>query len=267
MSFQPIVPFGGNAGWAFLQRTRETQEAAFLRSPVIERDTTYFREKIGEITSAEDLVADRRLLSVALGAFGLDDDLPNKFFIRKVLEEGTAARDAFANRLADKRYAQLADAFRFDLQPPNTQLSTFADQIVSAFETRQFEIAVGNSNETMRLALGLERELESIASRNISEDGLWFTIMGTPPLRAVFESALNLPNSLGALDVDKQLEVFKSAAARSFGDTSVRQFLDPSRQDELIRKFFVGSELNGPAPTTARGSVALSLLQSTKSLF
>lgn len=269
MTFQPVVPFSGNVGWAFLQRTRESQEAAFLRSPVIERDTTYFRERIGEITSAEELVADRRLLTVALGAFGLDDDLPNKFFIRKVLEEGTIARDAFANKLADKRYFEMSEAFGFDLNPPNTRLSDFADRIIDAFETRQFEIAVGNQNESMRLAMGLDRELQAIADRSISEDGLWFTIMGTPPLRAVFETALNLPSSLGSLDVDRQLDVFKSAANRAFGDTSVRQFTDPERQEELIRRFFVGSDLAGGAagPSTARGSVALSLLQSATPLF
>lgn len=267
MTFQPVIPFSGNVGWAFLQRTRDDQQAAFLRSPVIARDTEYFRQKIGEIGSAAELVADRRLLTVALGAFGLDDDLPNKFFVRKVLEEGTIARDAFANRLADKRYAAMAEAFGFDLAPPNTRLSGFPDEIVSAFETRQFEIAVGAQNEPMRLAMGLGRELDTIAARQISEDGLWFTIMGTPPLRKVFETAFNLPSSLGSLDVDRQLDVFKSAANRAFGDTGVRQFTDPDRRDELIRRFFVGTDLSAGAQAgSTRGSVALSLLQASAPL-
>jgi len=262
MSFQPVVPFSGNVGWAFLQRTREAQEAAFLKSPVIERDVAYFREGIGDIASAEELVADRRLLTVALGAFGLDDDLPNRFFIRKVLEEGTIAPDAFANKLTDKRYFEMSKAFGFDLQPSNIALSDFDDRIVAAFETRRFEAAIGRQNEPMRLAMSLERELDVVTARNISEDGLWFTVMGTPPLRAVFETALNLPASLGSLDIDRQLEVFKSAAARVFGDSNLRQFTDPERREELTRKFFVGNELSGPATATVRGSVALSLLQS-----
>lgn len=267
MTFQPVVPFSGNLGWAFLQNTRAAQEAAFAGSAQITRDTEYFRAKIGEVSSAEALVADRRLLSVALGAFGLDDDLPNRFFIRKVLEEGTSAREAFANKLADKRYFELSKAFGFELSPANTALSGFADRVVAAFEARQFEVAVGRQNETMRLALGLAREIETISSRDISEDGLWFTVMGTPPLRAVFEKALNLPSSLGALDVDRQLEALKSAANRAFGDSSVRQFTDPDRQEDLIRKFLVGSELSAGPPTSARGSVALSLLQAAQPLF
>ncbi|MEM9708758.1 MAG: DUF1217 domain-containing protein [Pseudomonadota bacterium] len=267
MTFQPVVPFNGNLGWAFLQRTRETQEAAFTESAVVQRDTDYFRDNIGSITNAEELVADPRLLKVALGAFGLDDDLPNKAFIQKVLDEGTLADDAFANKLADKRYAAMAEAFGFDLAPSNISISTFPEEIISAYEIRQFEVAVGNSNENMRLALGLGRELETISAGSISEDGLWFTIMGTPPLRAVFEAAFNLPTSFGTLDVDRQLEVFKEKAAANFGDSSVRQFTDPDKQEELLRKFFVSSELNLQSASAVRGSVALSLLQSSVSPF
>lgn len=268
MTFQPVIPFSGNAGWSFLQRTLESQQETFEKGTVLQRDVDYFRENIGSVDTAADLVADRRLLTVALGAFGLDDDLPNKAFIQKVLDEGTLERDAFANKLADSRYASLADAFGFDLSPPNTKLSTFPDQIIESFETRQFEIAVGNSNESMRLALGLGRELDDITSRDLSEDALWFTIMGTPPLRAVFEAALNLPASIGALDIDRQLEIFKAKTSQSFGDSSVRQFTDPENQEELLRRFFVGSDLaNATSSSAVRGSVALSLLQSIQPQF
>lgn len=268
MTFQPVIPFGGNAGWSFLQRTLESQQETFEKGTVLQRDVDYFRETIGSVSTAADLVADRRLLTVALGAFGLDDDLPNKAFIEKVLAEGTLEDGAFANKLADSRYASMAEAFGFDLAPPNTALSTFADDIIESFETRQFEIAVGNSDESMRLALGLGRELADISAGDLSEDALWFTIMGTPPLRAVFESAFNLPASIGALDIDRQLEIFKSKAAQSFGDSSVRQFTDPENQEELLRRFFVGSELaSGTSSSAIRGSVALSLLQSIQPQF
>ena len=34
MSFAPIVPFGGYAGWSFLQRTLPAQKHAFEAAPV-----------------------------------------------------------------------------------------------------------------------------------------------------------------------------------------------------------------------------------------
>lgn len=67
MTFQPVIPYGGMAGWAFLQRTQSAQQEAFDDNPVIQRDTEYFLKNIGKISTAEDLVNDRRLLSVALG--------------------------------------------------------------------------------------------------------------------------------------------------------------------------------------------------------
>ena len=85
--FQPVVPFGGLAGWRFLQASLPTQQAAHENSGPIQRDVAYFRDNISKITSAEALVSDRRMLSVALGAFGLDGDINNTYFVRTVLEQ------------------------------------------------------------------------------------------------------------------------------------------------------------------------------------
>src|SRR5690606_39015084 len=89
MSFQPTIPMGGLAGWRFLERTAAAQRAAFERGPELARDIAYFQERIAAVGSAEELVADRRLLKVALGAFGLEDEIDKKAFVRKVLEGGT----------------------------------------------------------------------------------------------------------------------------------------------------------------------------------
>ena len=262
MTFQPAIPLGGLAGWSFLNRTREAQQDAFASSASVQRNLEYFRENIEKVTNAEDLVQDRRLLEVALGAFGLSEDINNKFFIQKVLNEGVSKDEAFANRLADKRYASMAEAFGFDLSPPNTVLSSFPNDIEAAYITREFEVAVGNQNENLRLAIGLDRELTALADKGLNEEVAWFTIMGTPPLRTIFEGALNLPVQTGALDIDRQLEIFQEKSLRSFGTTNPLDLVEPERQEELIRKFLLRSEINAQASLTAPGSVALSLLQS-----
>ena len=96
MTYQPVLPLSGYAGWALLNRTIAVQTAAFNKSPEITRDTDYFAANISKVTTAEDLVKDRRLLRVALGAFGLDDDINNKAFIQKVLSDGSLNADALA---------------------------------------------------------------------------------------------------------------------------------------------------------------------------
>ena len=267
MTYQPIVPSGGNLGWIFLNRTREAQQDAFDNSAQIQRDTDYFRQNIGDVKTADQLVSDRRLLSVALAAFGLSDDIANKFFVKKVLEEGTINEEAFANRLTDKRYFNMAKAFAFDIAPPNTALSTFSDDIIQQYKTREFEVAVGNSDEDLRLALGVERELSAIADRDLSETSNWLVIMGNPPLRRVFETAFGLPVQFGAIDIDRQVEVFQEKSQRAFGTSNPADFVDPDRQDDLIRNFLFRAELDAAASATARGSVALSLLRAQPSLF
>ena len=113
MSFQPAIPLAGIAGWRFLERTQARSRRPSRRAPEL---TARHRLLRGEdrlaSTTAADLVADRRLLKVALGAFGLEGEIDKKAFIRKVLEEGTTDPDAFANRLTDPAWHKLADGLR-----------------------------------------------------------------------------------------------------------------------------------------------------------
>lgn len=259
--FQPIVPYGGMAGWTFLQRTQEAQQAAFDKSPVIKRDAEYFAENIAKVTSAEELVGDYRLLKVALGAFGLDDDLPNKAFIQKVLEEGSLDPESFANRMVDKRYLALTEAFGFDLGTPNTVMSEFPKGILDSYKTRQFEIAVGEQSTEMRLAMSLERDLSEIVTSSNSDNGKWYAVMGNEPLRQVFETALGLPSSLAVIDIDRQLEVFRDRAEAVFGDGEVSQFSDPEKVEDLNRLFLARSQINAGTTGMSSGNIALTLLQ------
>jgi hypothetical protein len=267
MSYQPIIPYGGNLGWSFLKNTRDAQQETFDSSAAITTNAEYFREHIGKIQSAEELVSDRRLLTVALGAFGLDDDIENRFYIQKVLEEGTLNEESFANRLADKRYFAMAEAFGFELVPPSTAISTFPDEILDAYKKRQFEVAVGDQDSDLRLALGIERDLTNLADSDLSEEAAWFTIMGTSTMRSVFETALGLPSEIAAVDIDQQLKIFKEKSSSLFGTTDPSDFADPELQDELVRNFLFRAELEASSSATSQGSVALTLLQSQTPLF
>lgn len=228
----------------------------------MQRDAAYFREKIGTIDTAEQLVSDRRLLRVALGAYGLENDINNKFFIRKVLEDGTLKEGALANRLADKQYLKLSAAFGFgDFKVPRSKLSDFADKTLELYRTRQFEAAVGEQNDSYRLALNAERELPLLARRDISEEAKWFTIMGNAPLREVVQTALGLPKSFTSLDLDRQLDVFKNRARASFGSSDPKQFGEPKTMEKLVRSFLLRAELANSTPVASSSSLALQLLQ------
>lgn len=262
MTYQPIVPAGGLAGWAFLKATEDRQRAAFAASPKITRQSSYFTERIGEIDSAEELVADRQLLAVSLEAYGLGDDLDNRYFIRKILDEGTLSDTSLAMKLADTRYRSFSADFGFgDFSVPRSKLSDFGPRIAEAFQDRSFEVAVGTQQEEFRLALNAEREMADIAAKETSADGRWFHVMGSPPLRSVFETALSLPTTFGQLDLDQQLEVFRDRADSVFGNGEIAQFSDPAQIEKLVERYLVMSQLSGTA-SNLPSQTALMLLQS-----
>jgi len=262
MSFTPVIPLGGYSGWQFLNRTIEAQSDTMASAPALARDMAYFRENIGKVDSAEALVKDYRLLRVSLTAFGLQDDLPNKAFVQRILEDGTSDDNALSNRLADKRYRTFSQAFGFGTElPPLSRSPGFADKILDKFQDLSFEQAVGEVNGDMRLALNAARELPEIAADAGSESTMWFRVMGNTPLRSVMETAFGLPSSVGALNLDRQLEIFQDRADSVLGSDTISQFSDPEKVDDLIRIYLARSQVAQFGFATSSASIALTLLR------
>ena len=262
MSFQPILALGGLAGWGFLKRTMAVQQAAQQAVPANQRDDAYFRDKIGKIDTADQLVADKRLLRIALAAFGLEGDVNSGAFIRKVLTDGTLKEGTLSSKLANKQYQRLSAAFGFgDFSVPRNKLSDFPDKILAQYQIRQFETAVGAQNNTYRLALNAQRELPVIASQKISETAKWFTILGNPPLREVVQIALGLPKSFASIDLDQQVSVLKMRAEAAFGSEGVSQFVNPGTLDALTQRFLARSDSQSQSANTSPGAIALQLLR------
>lgn len=264
MTYSVTLPLSGYAGWNFLKRTQEKQQALLASNPVQQRDEIYFRDKIAAINTAEELVADRRLLRVALGAFGLESDINNKFFIKKVLESNTLESTSLANKLSDKRYKEFASAFGFGtFSTPNTKISTFPDTIVAKFQAQSFENSVGEANGSLRIALYAERTLPELAAKNQSDATKWYTVIGSEPLRSLFQTAFNLPTSFGTLDIDQQLSTLQKKAKSTFGSSSLSQFADTALMDKLIKNYVVRAEVSSGSSTySVKGGVALQVLQS-----
>ena len=259
---QPIIPVGGNAGWAFLQRTMDDQKASFLNNPTVARDMAHFRETIASVRSVDDLLGDRRLLGVALQAFGLEGEIDKTAFIRRVLEEGTETQSAAANRLPDPRWREMARAFGFGDGPgPQTTVAGFADRILKSYGDRAFEIGVGEVDQSLRLALNFQRTAESLARQDLSETATWFRLLGDPATRSFVETMFNLPREFAQVDVDRQVETLIARADRTFG-ASIRDIGDPALREEMVNRFLALDTLRTGAAGPTAGQTALTLLQS-----
>ncbi len=239
MTFLPAIPLGGYIGWRVFENN----------------------EHIAEATSAEKLVNDRKLLTVALEAYGLGDEVNKKAFIKKILVEGTEFSDSFANRTSDSRWRDFARDFGYgNFTGARVGIESFREQTANNYLERAFEESVGEVDTDMRLAMNFRREIARIAEgANVDTTG-WFQIMGQTPLRTVMESALGLPSSIGSADIDKQKELFERKAEQFFGSKSPSVFKDPVKVEDALRRFFLQTEIqNGPSASTP-GSAALSVL-------
>ncbi|MEZ5892657.1 MAG: DUF1217 domain-containing protein [Parvularculaceae bacterium] len=262
MIYTPAIPLGGYLGWKVFDKTAARQFATFQNTPQVKRNIEYFREHIAEAATPEKLVKDRRLLEVALGAFGLEDEINKRALIRKVLEEGTDFSDAFANRMADPRWREFSKEFGYGNFSGgiNVLSKTFQDKIADRYLERAFEVSVGEVDTDMRLAMNFRREIGAIANSSTVEDAGWFKIMGSPPLRSVMVAALGLPDTIGQADIDKQKELFERKADQIFGGKSPAVFKDPAKVEDALRRFFLQSEIkNGPSASTP-GMAALTVL-------
>lgn len=264
MAYVPAIPLGGLLGWRVFNQSAARQLDAFSNTETAIRDLEYFKENIKNATSAKALIEDRKLLTVALGAFGLEEEITKKALIRTILEEGTDLPVSFANKLADPRWKDFSAEFGYgNFGGARVELPAFQDKVAQQYLERTFEARVGDVDTDMRLAMNFRREVEKISQDPNVERVGWFKIMGQRPLREVVEAAFGLPTLFGLADIDQQKEVLEDKAAKLFGGKSPAIFSDPEVVDGMIRRFFLQTEIkNGPSSTT-RGMGAISLLSSS----
>ena len=256
MSYVPAIPLSGVAGWRFLERTAGAQQAAFEKSAEVKREIAYFEEKIGSVTSAADLVADRRLLKVALTAFGLEDKIDQKAFIRKVLEEGTTARRA--RRQADRPgVEEPLRRLRLRRQRRAARPARPASpaKIVSAYKTRAFEAAVGEADDNLRLAMNFKREIASLATEG--EEGRAGT-RSSARSRCARSSRppTGCPSAFVNIDIDRQRDILADKTDQVFGSDTLSVFADPAAVEKMITRFLARAQMAAGAQRTSPMSAA-----------
>lgn len=260
MTYVPSLAATGYAGWKSLQRSLARQTEAFGAQPSVKKSIEHFRVAIDAVKEPADIIKDRRLLSVALGAFGLDSEIDKKAIIRRVITEGVDDPKSFANRINDPRWRAFAQAFSFSRGTP-AFTNAFKDAIAARFVERGLETAIGDVDPAMRLALNFRRDIAPIAAGGNVERIGWLQVMGSRPLRAVIESAFNLPSSLASIDLERQADILSEKSAALFGDASPRAFLNPDNVEVALRRFFAREAVNNGAAASTAGATALALLQ------
>jgi hypothetical protein len=204
--------------------------AAYVKS-----ETAYYMANVSKLESIDDLMADKRLLSFALSAYGLDPATEKPETVRKMLEGGASDPASPANKLTDKRYAGFVSAFNFMEHGEKT--TTFASALqpsVDKYMRQTLEENAGKDNEGVRLALYFERKAPALTS--------FYEVLADPALAKVARTLLSLPDSFASADIDKQVKLFESRL-------DIKDFSDPEALSKLMTRFTSLWEVANPTAT------------------
>lgn len=215
----------------------------------------------GEILTKKDLSENVRVLLASTQFFGLPQRTDAIGFANRIIASDRNNPVSLVNSVSDERYRAFHDAFDFQPeQEGRTYPDGFAEAVVQNYLDRQFEISVGEQDDTMRVAVAMERELNTLLTTAKSNSSRWYGVMASKPLRDVFETVLSLPSdSFGALDVDRQLNDFKAKAKAVFGTDDLAQLATGDQLQDIRRRYLIQKEAQGYTATPA-GNVVLTLL-------
>jgi hypothetical protein len=217
--------------------------ARVSEEPLVARETAYFRETVGNIKSIDEFMADDRVYRYALKAHGLEDMTYAKAFIRKVLTEGVANDDSFANKLADTRYKEFAQAFNFETHgAAATSFDAAQQKTIDKYMRQTLEESAGADNNGVRLALYFERMAPRLENT--------YEILADEALAEVVRTSLNLPDEFAATDIDKQAAYFED-------QFSLADFKDPAKLGDFIDRFTTLWEMKNPSQGTLDTSAIL----------
>jgi len=212
--------------------------------PAVKLETAYYQANIGKVTSISQFVGNYRLLSYALQAYGLGDQINNKALITKVLQEGTTSSSALANTLPNAAWKAFANAFNFSATgsaAPGS--STSVATTTSDYVEQQLENDQGANDPGVQLALYFQRVAPTIT------DG--YGVLADKNLTEIAQTIYNLPPGTSSSQIDKEAAALKKLMP-------VADLKNPAKLKSLVERFTATYDLNyGPGGVDANNPLTV----------
>jgi hypothetical protein len=191
--------------------------------PAVKTATAYYQANIGKATSIQGFVGDRRLLSYALDAYGLGDQVNAKALVTKVLEGGVSDPKSLANTLSDSRWKAFAAAFDFvgkggaSISSATAVKTTAADYVEQQLESDQGGQSVG-----VQLALYFQRVAPTVTSE--------YGILADSNLLEVAQTIFGLSPATSATNIDAQAKTLSKLMP-------IADLQDPKKLQQFVERF------------------------------
>lgn len=200
---------GPIAAMAVVDRQGAELQARFAARRDLTADIAALRERAPRIEEVDALLKDRRSLRLVLEAFQLEGEVDKRAMIRRVLTEDLADPASLANRMADRRWRELAAAFAAGRPPGATpeqaaaaagaSLRGLLDRIERDVTVNRFEKAMGEATPGLREALYFRRMASGATT--VAQ------VMADRVLVEVARGALGLPKQFGLLSFEQQRDL------------------------------------------------------------
>lgn len=128
---------------------------------LVERQTDYYKENIGKVTSVDEFLDDYQLYNYAVEAFGLSEMAYARAFMKDVLESDLNDENSFANKLTDTRYREFAAAFNFTAATETVQTEAQLDEMIGLYGTSITDLDDSLAEETRYYKIVID-EVENV---------------------------------------------------------------------------------------------------------
>ena len=221
-----------------------SMQAATAKSPDVKVATQYYKANIGKATSIDSFVNNYRLLSYALTAYGMEDQIQNTGLIKKVLQGGTTSSKSLANTLNDKRFLAFAKAFDFvGSGAASVSTSSAVARTTAAYTEQKLEDNAGQQNPGVQMALYFKRIASTITDP--------YQILGNTKLTQVIQTALGMPSvaSGSANALDNQASAIKTAL------NGMKDLQNPTKVNQLAQRFTANYDMQNASTTTSNADI------------
>ncbi len=198
-------------------------QAMTAAEPSVKSATAYYDANIGNVTSIKDFVGNYRLLSYALNAYGLGDQINNTALITQVLQGGVSNSKSLANTLSNSNWKAFATAFDFVGSGAASVSTASAVQTTTAdFVEQQLESDQGQQDVGVQLALYFQRVAPTVTTE--------YGILADKNLLQVAETVFDLPLATTLTGIDNQAQALTTAMPLS-------DLQDPKKLQQVVERF------------------------------
>lgn len=188
-----------------------------------------YQERIQSIDTVRELLADRDVIDVVIGAYGLDPEEVTDDFLKQVFASDLSDPKSFVNQQPDSRWAELVASFNFDANGNLTRETIGTVQqrgetleTVNKYLRQTLEETEGASNEAVRLALYFERTAPNITDA--------YGLIADDALMAVFRTTFGFSDEFSNMDVDQQARIIND-------NLDLADLQDPAKLERFLQRY------------------------------